>query len=142
MSPTGLEAFDTTIQVTNGWLNEICGEMGWGRDHHKAYQALRAVLLALRDRLHPDEAAGLAAQLPLLVRGAFYEGWHPAGTPVKTRTRAEFLAPVTGMFRNDGQVVPAEVARAVFRVMKRHLSAGEVEDFIAVLPEEVQNLCV
>ncbi len=140
MSATGLAAFDSTLQTTHVWLNDICEEMGWEHDPHRAYHALRAVLHALRDRLHPEEAAGLAAQLPMLIRGAYYEGWHPAGKPVKARSRDEFLAPVAASFRGDPEVRPAEVARAVFRVLKRRLTAGEIQDVIGVLPHDVQDL--
>jgi uncharacterized protein (DUF2267 family) len=140
MSATGLATFDSTIQTTHVWLNEIGEELGWGHDPHRAYTALRVVLHALRDRLHPEEAAGFAAQLPLLVRGTFYEGWHPAGKPVKVRSAEEFLAPVGAAFRSDPEVRASEVARAVFTVVKRHLSAGEVADVIAALPADIKAL--
>lgn len=140
MSATGLATFDSTVHTTHVWLNEICEEMGWGHDPHRAYTALRVVLHALRDRLHPDEAAGFAAQLPLLVRGAFYEGWHPAGKPVRVRTTEEFLAPVAAALRSDPVVRASDVARAVFAVVKRNLSAGEVADVIAALPADIQTL--
>jgi uncharacterized protein (DUF2267 family) len=140
MSATGLATFDSTIQTTHVWLNEIAEELGWGPDPHRAYKALRAVLHALRDRLHPDEAAGFAAQLPLLVRGAFYEGWHPAGTPHRVRTAREFLAPVAEAFRADAHLRAEDIARAVFAVVKRHLSSGEVADVIAALPADIQTL--
>jgi len=42
---------------------------------------VRAGLHALRDRLIPDEAVDLGAQLPMLVRGMHYEGWKPNATP-------------------------------------------------------------
>ena len=140
MSTTGVKAFDSTLHTTHVWLNEICEELGWDRDPRRAYRALRSVLHALRDRLHPEEAAGFAAQLPLLVRGTFYEGWHPAGKPVKTRTAEEFLAPVAEAFRDDGWTQPEEMARAVFTVLKRHVTFGEVADIIAALPTDVQTL--
>jgi uncharacterized protein (DUF2267 family) len=49
MSLTGLEVFDETLHKTNTWLKEIEQELGPGR--RRAYQALRAVLHCLRDRL-------------------------------------------------------------------------------------------
>jgi uncharacterized protein (DUF2267 family) len=140
MSTTGVAAFDSTLQTTHMWLNEICEELKWERDPHRAYHALSVVLHTLRDRLHPDEAAGFAAQLPLLVRGTFYEGWHPAGKPIKTHTVEEFLAPVTEAFREDGWIQPDKIARAVFTVLKRHISSGEVADIIATLPTDIQTL--
>ncbi|WP_342235689.1 DUF2267 domain-containing protein [Inquilinus sp. OTU3971] len=73
MSATGLEVFDKTLQTTNIWLNEI-GET-LGPDRQRCYQALRAVLQTLRDRLSVESAAHVSAQLPMLVRGIFYDGW-------------------------------------------------------------------
>ena len=140
MSTTGVKAFDSTLHTTHVWLNEICEELGWECDPSRAYRALRAVLHALRDRLRPEEAAGFAAQLPLLVRGAFYEGWHPAGKPVRTRTTDEFLAPVTEAFRDDGWTQPDKITRAVFAVLKRHVTTGEVADVVAALPGDIQTL--
>jgi uncharacterized protein (DUF2267 family) len=140
MSATGVAAFDSTLQTTHVWLNEICEEMNWPRDSQRAYHALRSVLHALRDRLRPEEAAGFAAQLPLLVRGTFYEGWHPAGKPVKARSADQFLAPVVDAFRGEPPARPADVARAVFTVLKRHVTAGEVADVIAALPGDIQAL--
>ena len=74
MSTIGLEVFDKTVQTTNAWLKEIMEVTG--PDRHRAYRVLAAVLHALRDRLTVDEAAQLAAQLPILVRGLYYDQWH------------------------------------------------------------------
>jgi uncharacterized protein (DUF2267 family) len=56
MSATGLPIFDETIQKTNIWLNEIAPALDC--DRHHAYQALRAVLHCLRDRLTAASQAG------------------------------------------------------------------------------------
>lgn len=47
-------------------------------DRQMAYHALRGVLFTLRDRLTVEEAAHFASQLPLLIRGIFYEGYRSA----------------------------------------------------------------
>ena len=68
--------FDRTVHTTNRWLQELTGLLDGG-SRHDAYVALRATLHALRDRLPIEETAELAAQLPMLVRGFYYEGWDP-----------------------------------------------------------------
>lgn len=139
MSATGLDSFDTSVQTANVWLKELMTELGW-EDRHKAYHAMRVVLHALRDRLPVDEAVQLAAQLPMLVRGFYYEGWHPHGKPVKERPRDEFLAHVTDGFLFDPEADSEQIARAVFAVLARHVSQGEVEDVKSTLPAGVRQL--
>ncbi|HXG09810.1 MAG TPA: DUF2267 domain-containing protein [Gemmataceae bacterium] len=139
MSQTGLKPFDSTIQTTNIWLNDILERLGW-RESHRAYHALRAVLHALRDRLSVEQAAALAAQLPMLVRGFYYEGWHPHGKPVKERHKEEFLAHIADAFRDDPDVDPEQVTRAVFQVLAKHVTAGEIENVKQSLPTELRSL--
>lgn len=138
MSHTGLKPFDTTLQITHTWLNDLQRRMGW-EDPHRAYYALRAVLHVLRDRLTVDQVAALAAQLPLLVRGIFYEGWHPHGKPLKLRHKDEFLAQVAQEFQEAGTDVEA-ITRAVFEVLAEHLTYGEVAKLKQGLPEELRYL--
>jgi uncharacterized protein (DUF2267 family) len=139
MTQTSLAAFDSTLQTTNIWLNEVLERLGW-QDHHRAYHALRAVLHALRDRLPVDQAAALAAQLPMLVRGFYYEGWHPHGKPVKERHKEEFLAHIAEAFRFDPDVDPERVARIVFQVLSKHVTGGEIEGVKRSLPTEIRLL--
>jgi uncharacterized protein (DUF2267 family) len=138
MSSTGLEVFDETLHKTNTWLKEIAQLLD--SDRHRAYQALRAVLHCLRDRLTIDEAAQLGAQLPMLIRGIYYEAWHPAGKPEKIRSREEFLARVDARFGKASPVVPEDAIRAVFGVLENHVSPGEIRDVKSVLPQEIRTL--
>ena len=90
---TGLDTFDKTIQESNLWIKDVMERLDT-LDRHHAYSALRAVLHGLRDRIGPENAAHLGAQLPMLMRGLFYEGWDPTGKPTKERHEAAFLAHV------------------------------------------------
>jgi uncharacterized protein (DUF2267 family) len=138
MSQTGLPVFDSTLHATNTWLKDLMHEMDWD-DRQRAYHALREVLHALRDRLPVGEAAALAAQLPLLVRGVYYEGWHPADKPLKQR-RDAFLAHLADALRVRGPEQAVPIARAVFRVLSRHVSHGEVEHVRRALPADFRDL--
>jgi uncharacterized protein (DUF2267 family) len=139
MSQTTLTPFESTLHTTNVWLNDILERLGWF-DQHRAYHALRAVLHALRDRLTVDQAAGLAAQLPMLIRGIYYEGWHPHGKPVKERHKEEFLAHIEAAFRDDVDVDAEHVTRAVFQVLAKHVTSGEIEAIKRSLPSELREL--
>ena len=139
MSATGLKVFDSTVQTTNIWLDDIMRELGWD-ERHKAYHALRAVLHTLRDRLSVEEAAQLSAQLPLLVRGVFFESWHPSHKPVRERHWDQFVAHVSESFALDTEVHPTEITRVVLKVLCRHIAGGEAESLRRVLPEQIRDL--
>jgi uncharacterized protein (DUF2267 family) len=125
--------------ATNTWIKELTVELGWD-DRQRAYHALGAVLHALRDRLTVVEAADLGAQLPLLIRGLYYEGWNPNGKPIKERRREDFLAHIAAAFRSDAATFPESIAWAVFKVLERHVSAGELRDVRHVLPAPIRSL--
>ncbi len=139
MSATSLDVFDMTLQKTNSWLNDVMYVLGW-QDRRKAYLALRATLHALRDRLTVEEVAQLGAQLPMLIRGFYYEGWDPTGKPLRERHKAQFLAHIERQLRGDDRIDPEEAARAVFTVLANRVTAGEVEDVKHVLPDELRDL--
>ena|SRR2546425_7417647 len=139
MSATGLDVFDTTLQKTNTWLNELMQELGW-RDRRTAYVALKATLHALRDRLTVEEVAELGAQLPMLVRGFYYEGWDPTGKPLRERHREQFLAWIIREVRSADRFDPEVVARAVFGLLARRVTEGEIKDVQHVLPAEIREL--
>jgi uncharacterized protein (DUF2267 family) len=139
MSATGLEVFDTTIQKTNIWLNDLERQAGFS-NRHAAYKALRATLHALRDRLIIDEVAQLAAQLPMLIRGLYYEGWDPTAKPLRLRHRDEFLERIAQELRGGDHMDPELAARGVFEVLALHVSEGEIEDIRHLLPGKVRDL--
>ena len=100
---TGIDVLEKSEQETNLWLNEI-GQRLDTLDRRKAFNALRATLHAVRDRVGADNAVHLAAQLPLLIRGLFFENWRPSETPTREREKATFLANV------DAEVIAASAA--------------------------------
>jgi uncharacterized protein (DUF2267 family) len=94
----------------------------------------------LRDRLTVEEVAQLGAQLPMLIRGFYYEGWDPTGKPLRVRHREQFLERILQEFRRDDDIDPEEVARAVFMVLEKRVTEGEIEDVKCVLPAEIRDL--
>lgn len=136
---TTLDIFGRTIQETQKWLNELQEDLSWS-DPHEVYLGFRATLHVLRDRLVPNEAIHLGAQLPMLIRGFYYDGYKPAGKPIKILSREEFLAQIKAQFINEHEIRPEELARAVFRLLSRKISPGEIKDVRSVLPKEIEEL--
>jgi uncharacterized protein (DUF2267 family) len=98
------------------------------------------VLHALRDRLTIEEAVQLGAQLPMLVRGLYYEGWTLKGKPRKERHKEDFLAHIKKAFQEDFSSRPESIARAVLKTLARHTSVGEIEDVKHSLPKALNEL--
>lgn len=139
MSAKGLEVIDHTVQLTHEWINELTERLDWS--HHKdALRLMRVTLASVRDHLGHDEAAQLAAQMPLLIRGMFYEGWVPSSTPLKSRHLDEFIARIEA---DVGSVLdyrgPDDIS-TVFKLLNARISKGEVADVRAGLPEAIRGL--
>jgi uncharacterized protein (DUF2267 family) len=138
MSATGLDVFDRTLQITHIWLDDIMAELG--PDRQRAYHALRAVLHALRDRLPLNLAAHLGAQLPLLVRGIYYDSWHPQPETSRERKQEEFLEHVRTGLQGPRPIDVMQATRAVFATIGRHVTEGQVEKVRQALPKDIQAL--
>lgn len=139
MSQFGLPIIDDSVHSANAWLNRLTELTGW--DHkQRAYRLLRATLHALRDHLGVNEAADLGAQLPTLIRGIYYEGFHPAQMPVKDRSREHFLARIEEAFETDPMGDAPEAVGAVLTLLSEHVSPGEMDDIRVSFAKEIRAL--
>jgi uncharacterized protein (DUF2267 family) len=137
---TIMDPFSKAKQKADEWLSEIAEELSL-RDRAKALLALRAGLHALRDRLTPDEAIHLGAQLPMVIRGLYYEGWTPHETPIRVRSKEGFLRLVERPFHpEDTSLDPERIARAVLNLLSRHITEGEIADVKHILPRPIEQL--
>ncbi|MGC9318728.1 MAG: DUF2267 domain-containing protein [Armatimonadota bacterium] len=135
-----LHPFQATLQKSDQWMKDTMEALG-PDDPQKAYHALRAVLHALRDRLMPGEVADMAAQMPMLIRGLFLEGWRPTHKPSgEGDTVEEFLTAVNEQLQVPADVGPEDSVKAVFAVLTKRISGGELEDVRAMLPQSLQGL--
>lgn len=140
MTVSHIAVFDTTLQKTHEWLSALVREGGFD-DESQAYTAFRAVLHALRDRLIVNEAADLGAQLPMLIRGFYYEGWNPAKTPKKTHSSKAFLEDVEHELRNAAiRIDPEHAVRCVFLLLQEKITQGEIHDVRNMLTRDVKEL--
>lgn len=138
MSASGLDVFDRTLEATHVWLNDICDDLG--PDKHVAWKALSTVLHKLRDRLSVNLAAHLGAQLPLLIRGVYYDQFEPGHMPSGVRSREDFVREVAQALRDTRPVDAEEAIRSVFRLLSRHISEGQVSKVRDALPKSLRQL--
>ncbi len=131
---------DTSLQKTHEWLHEIGREFGFDNER-AAYAALRATLHAVRDRLPVESVAHLGAELPMLVRGIYYDGWHPSAAKLKAAHAEDFCESMRRELTGHDELRRVEkVARTVLRVLDQRLEPGQVEHVLAALPEEARRL--
>jgi uncharacterized protein (DUF2267 family) len=126
------------VQQIQEWLKELRDNADLA-DETEALGVLRSVLHQLRDRLTPEEAIELGAQLPVIVRGIYYEGWRPSKTPEKVRTKQKFLDEVM-LKMLPRRVAPEAAVKDVFALIAHHCDPGEVGDVIAQLPSDIKEL--
>lgn len=137
---TGYHSFDTTVDKTNRLLKEIEQQYGWPKERrNQSYAALRGVLHALRDRMTVEETAQFAAQLPMLVRGLFYEGWDPTNVPVKMG-REDFLNRVRQEFPYEVQGGTPDLVTTVVQALKLYGTEGEWEHIKSSMPKELATV--
>jgi uncharacterized protein (DUF2267 family) len=137
MSEQGLEVIESSNQKTHEWINSLAEVAHL--EKRDAYKSLRAVLQTLRDRLPMDDAVHFAAQLPMFLRGLYYEGWEPSKVPIKMSID-EFLAAVKEKIVADQIIDPLRITESVFAVIMSYVGAGEMEKIKHCLPKEMQAL--
>ena len=140
MSVRSVDSIERSVHKTNDWLSDLAAELD--EDREGAWRILKAYLQVLRDELTVDEAAQLAAQLPLVLRGAFYEGFDPSRQPAKLRHRDEFLGRLAERARLPSPDHAARAAEAGTKVLRQHVTEGEIDDVLSQLPNQVREALV
>jgi uncharacterized protein (DUF2267 family)/CBS domain-containing protein len=133
-----LHPLENSLHHAAGWVRSVEIALG-DNDPRRAIRNIRAVLHAVRDNLTLDEASDLAAQMPHLIRGIFYEGWKPSDTtPAKDRTAEQFLDRVRRVLTDRDD--PEQAASAVFAAIEQQVTEGEALQAKQMLTKEVQEM--
>jgi uncharacterized protein (DUF2267 family) len=140
MTVASVHSVERTVHKTNEWLKDLTAELGGGEERDDAWRILHGFLPVLRDRLTLDEGAQLAAELPALVRGVFYEGFDPGHQPEKIRDPEIFVARIAERTEITDPEEAALAAVAVTNVMARHIAEGELEDVLSQLPKPLREV--
>ncbi len=137
VSNQGLEIIETTSQKTYEWIARIAESTPM--EKRDAWKSLRAVLQTLRDCLPVNLAVNFGAQLPMLMRGAYYDGWKPCRVPVAL-SREEFVAVVQSRMKADRVIEPFEAVQNVLTVIANHIGRGEMHKIFNGFPSDMQVL--
>ncbi len=133
-----IEELSAAVKATDDWIDDLVRRLDW-HDRRRVYLALVATLHALRDAVTRDEAVYLGVQLPALLRGVYYEGWHPGARPT-SRSRTAFLDRIHDGVHRDPGIDAEAVARAVFSLIAARVPAAALEDAKAATPKPMHNL--
>ncbi|MDX1646756.1 MAG: DUF2267 domain-containing protein [Longimicrobiales bacterium] len=128
-------------QQTQEWIKELSNSTVFEAPE-QAYSYLRAVLHALRDRMTVEEATHFAAQLPMMVRGFYYEGWRPALAPNDYETADVFYERVKESLGGTPGLTAVRVAegtRAVMELLESKVDPGQMKHLSDQLPKGVAD---
>ena len=131
-------SIDKTVQTTNEWLNELGRYLGV-QDKQVIYAAFKTTLTVIRDRLTIEEMADFAAELPVLLRGAFYEAWNPAKTPLKIKHVDDLYDLFLERYNGPFVLEPKIIIPKIIGFLSRKVSAGEMKDIKSILPKELKE---
>lgn len=131
--------FEKFCNETQSWVREIAENMRTPERTDWALNALRAVLHTLRDRTMLQEVFHLSAQLPVMVRGIYFEGYEPNNKPLKMNAD-EFMNTVKKRMGPGVEVPPGEAIRAVMAVLYSRVSIGELDDIRGSMPKDIQKM--
>lgn len=138
MSTNGLDVFDKTLQTTHIWLDDIMAAIG--PDRSVAWKVLSAVLHKLRDRLPLEMVAHLGAQMPLLIRGVYYDRFDPTIIPTNWSTADQFVEEVASELAGSRRINAKDAIHVVLGALDDHISEGQMDKVYRALPKSIRAL--
>ncbi|HEX4926184.1 MAG TPA: DUF2267 domain-containing protein, partial [Bdellovibrionales bacterium] len=119
-------------------LNEV---MRTARLYDRAaiYAVVKAMLIAIRERLSTSEVAYLGNRLPTFLRAAYYDGWRPSLTPPALDGPADFIQAVSARLPGDmhGALSLDDTIEEAGRQLVLAIGSAELEPLRSKLPAQV-----
>lgn len=137
--------FEKHAAKGNEFIHRLSVRLGDEDNRERAGRVLRCVLHVLRDRLSIQESFQLIAQLPLVIKGLYVEGWAPSKAHMRIKTIHEFAEEVMRVdgisaWRDfSGRSDAMEGIAAVVKTIADYVTAGELHQVIAILPEAMKS---
>jgi uncharacterized protein (DUF2267 family) len=135
------EVIEKTLEETNHVLSLVENHYGWKGQRNQSYEAVRVILHVLRDRMTIDQVALFSNQLPLLMRGVYYEGWKPSADAVQTSGQG-FVEQVREKYFQSTTEDIEDLISVVFGALIDCMDPEGAEIIKRELPEDVSRLLV
>lgn len=135
--------FENYAKEGNEFINKVAEQLGAPGDKARAFRVTQAVLHALRDRIIIEESMHLISELPMVLKAMYVNGWNISKERNSSSTLDDFLSDIWNETKTadaDFGSNPEEEVRAVFRVIKSCISAGEIEHVKGQLTPEIAQL--
>lgn len=131
--------FEKQCKETHMWVCDVAQRTAYPEREDWAFNALRSVLHAIRDRTTIEEAFHLAAQLPVLLRGYYFEGYRPSAQKVKMNA-GQLLIRIRKDLGPSNEISAEDALGTTLKVLYEHISIGELEDVKRSMPKDIVNL--
>jgi len=141
---TGTRNIDEAVHKLNMWLLDLMKAMKWD-SRERALSAYRATLHTVRDLLPDNNVVHFGAQLPLILKGIFYDGWTLKARPTyQVNTAAQFYDLVrfelgSANLKFDNETI-RQFTKAIFQNMTKHMGEKEMRKVKALLRENVRDI--
>jgi uncharacterized protein (DUF2267 family) len=128
------------------FYNKVAKECGTPQDVKHASRVTRAVLHTLRDRISIEESMHVIANLPMILKGVYVDGWKINRKNNRIETLDQFLDQVREHTSGDpgrdfgGQQKARNTVKAVLHVLRKYIDDGELRHIQQQLPPGVAIL--
>ncbi|NBX93938.1 MAG: DUF2267 domain-containing protein [Proteobacteria bacterium] len=132
-----MSTFQHTLEKSQIWLGTLKSRLGLSTDED-AYRLFKIVLHEIRDRLPLNEAVQLGAQLPMLIRGLYYEGFSTSGSGTRDKSLHALLTSVENKLPRLSAKNTNQLVRGVLQLLTDFISEGEIHDVRSCCPEDLR----
>ncbi len=134
------------VEEANRFYKEVAQELGNPQDINHASRVTTAVLHTLRERITIEESMHVVANLPMILKGIYVDGWKISKDAYHADTLDEFLNEVREHSLREpgrdfgGHQMARDTVKAVLHVLRKYIDEGEIRHIKAQLPEGVAAL--
>lgn len=140
---SSLYSFEKYVEQANHWVQELSAELSMPEE--KAKRIIRVTLQALRNQIPTTASFHLMAQLPIIWKGIYVDGWILSDRYERMHDMHDYLESIRSVdqkmaaydFGNDEQAT--HTVMAVWKMMANHISKNELLQICDTLPKIIKS---